>query len=69
MPKFNEDPPRDKGDIEQAPNSRLKLVTFNFDLALESAWLSLISMWRIFDQSLKKIFPEIKEVHKIQAQT
>ena len=39
-PKLNENSFRSKGDMAQTRNSRLKLVTFNCDLYLESAWLS-----------------------------
>ena len=37
LSKFNENPSRGKGDMDQTQNYRLKLVTFNCDLALESA--------------------------------
>ena len=38
--KFNENPFRSKRDIELTQNARLKLVTYESDLGLESAWLS-----------------------------
>ena len=40
IPKFRENPPRGKGDIERTRNSRLKSMTLNCDLDLESALLS-----------------------------
>ena len=40
QPNFNENPSRGKRDMERTQNSRLNPMTFNFDLDLESAWLS-----------------------------
>ena len=40
QPNFNENPSRSKRDMERTQNSRLNPMTFNFDLDLESAWLS-----------------------------
>ena len=39
QPKLNENPSRDKGDMEGTQNSRLNPMTINCDLDLESAWL------------------------------
>ena len=38
-PKFDKDSFRGKGDMERTRNTRLKLVTFNYELDLESGWL------------------------------
>ena len=39
-PKFNENPFRGEGNIEQTRNARLKLDILECGLDLESAWLS-----------------------------
>ena len=60
-PKFKENPSTGIGDTERTRNSRLKPVTLNFDLNLESAWLSyvIVSLRQTYDQSLKKILPGV----------
>ena len=65
--KFNENPSRHKGDMEQTGNQRLKLVIFNCDLDFELAWLSYgfctSSHWdNTFNQILMKILPGVKEI-------
>ena len=52
QPKFNENPSRGKGGMEWTRNSRLKLLTFNCDFDLESAWLSNGSVYRLTEANI-----------------
>ena len=66
LSKFNVNPSCGKGDMKQTQYQRLKLVTLDCYLDLESAlniiWiLHIISVKETFNQSLIKTLPGIKE--------
>ena len=47
--------------MEPTRNSQLKLMTFNCDLDIKSAWLSYSSQRQTFDKNLLKIFQRVQE--------